>query len=169
MGADGAGARGGGDVVGGEGLLEDVGDVVALAVLEVEHAPAADGVAAGAFDEGVDAAGVVDVARLGGDKQDGVDAFHGDDADDAGEGTALAAAHGVGERGAEILGRAGGYGKEGVRLAGEDVDIEGVDEVEQGFAGRRVAADEEGVAARVRADAAGGAGIGLEDFGEVVG
>lgn len=123
-------------VVGGEGLLQRVGDVVHVGVLHVEDVPGADRGAAVAFDHGEQAACVVDIARIACHDQHRIDAGEGQDLHDLRQGAA-AAVQGCLQDRRHILGISRFDREQGVGLAAEPVDVEGVDDLDQRVAGRR--------------------------------
>ena len=140
----GAGSRA--DVARREGALQQELEIRALAVLHVIDVPGARGRILDPVHQADKAFRRIDVARLRRDHENGVDPFHRQHADDTAERAfALSLQHLL-----ELAGELGGVAvadrEEGIGLAGQNVDVEGADQTDQGLADRGIAADDQRIA-----------------------
>ena len=161
-------ARLDGDVVRRESLLQQVGGVAGVAVLQVIDVPAAHGVAPVAVDELEQTARVADVARLRRYHEHRVDPAHRDHPHDLGQRLVLAAQGLLQGRG-HVLGGAALDRQQRVGLVGQHIDVEGGDQAGQGAAHAGISGDQQCIARRHRGDPAAAADEGLQRLGQIVG
>ena len=158
-----------GDVVGRKGFLKNIGGVVGRAVLDVVDVPRTHRLAHAALHHRVNAARIVEVARLACHHQHGIHARQRHHLHLAGELAALLAAERLVQCAGKILGRPVGNGEERIGLAGQRVDVEGAHQFHQRVALRRLAGDHQRVGAGHGDHARAPLGVGLQHLGQVLG
>ena len=158
-----------GDIVWRERLLQHVGNVLGVTVLQIMNMPATDRLLPSAIDQCIDPACLVDVAWLRRNHQHRVDARHRYDTHHARQRSAALPAKRILQRTGEVLHIAGVDRQKRVRLPCEDIGIEGLYQTLQALSCLRFAADQQRVVPWVGDYLATVADVWLQHLGEVLG
>jgi len=153
---------------GGESSLQQRLEIGALTVLYVIDVPGPRRRVLNPPFQAEEAPCLVDIAGLGRDDEDGIDPLHRHDADDAGERAFALGLQDLFQFAGDLLRAALVGGKESIGLTGQRIDVEGADQPKQGLSDRRVAADDQRVAARFGGDLAALGDIRFEHLDQIL-